>query len=193
MKTLTKILGTGLLLAGLNLNAAVLQIDKSHSEVAFSVKHMMISNVKGEFSEFDAKIDYDLKSREFKALEAVVIADSIDTGIEQRDDHLRSADFFDIEKYPDIVFTMTSYKPQGQEGIMTGELNIHGVTKTVKLYVVENGSIKDNKGNTKVGFTLEGKINRKDFGLTWNKVIEAGGFAIGDTVKITIELETVVK
>lgn len=169
-----------------------LVIDKSHSEVGFSIKHMMISNVKGKFHEFDADIEYDTKNKKFESLSATVEATSIDTGIEKRDNHLRSADFFEVSKFPNITFEMTSYSASGDEGVMTGDLTIHGVTKSVKLDVTVNGTIKDNSGNTRIGFTLEGKINRKDFGLTWNKIVEAGGFAVGDKVKITIELSTMV-
>lgn len=174
-------------------NAAMLEVDKAHSEVGFSIKHLMISNVKGKFLEYDGSIDYDIKKQTFKSLSAKINAKSIDTGIVKRDNHLRSADFFDAEKHPTLTFVMTDYAADGDEGTMEGDLTIRGVTKKVKLDVEINGVIKDFAGNTRVGFTIEGKINRKDFGLTWNKALEFGGVAVGDKVKMLIELETVAK
>ncbi|MEA3354849.1 MAG: YceI family protein [Campylobacterota bacterium] len=165
-------------------------IDSSHSEVGFSIKHMMISNVKGKFKEYDAEIEFDLKKKIFTELDATIVAKSIDTGITKRDNHLRSEDFFEVVKYPKITYKMTKYTPDGDEGVMEGILTIRDVTKKVKLDVSVNGIIKDNEGNTRAGFTLEGKINRKEFGLKWNKALELGGFAVGDKVKIVIELST---
>lgn len=192
MKRFKNLLVTILVIAGLSANADELVIDNSHSEVGFSIKHMMISNVKGEFESFDAEIDYDVQKMQFNELEATVEANSVNTGIEKRDNHLRSSDFFDAVKYPEITFAMTKYQADGDEGVMTGYLTIRGITKEVKLNVTVNGTIKDPSGNTLIGFTLEGKIKRKDFGLKWNKLLEAGGFAVGDKVKIVIELETMV-
>jgi polyisoprenoid-binding protein YceI len=192
MKKITSLLLSSITAFTLYTQADELIIDNSHSEVGFSIKHMMISNVKGKFNSYDAEIDYDLDKKVFNSLEATIDPKSIDTGIEKRDDHLRSSDFFDVEKYPQMTFTMKSYKADEDEGVMVGVLTLHGITKEVKLDVTVNGTIVDNTGNTKVGFTFEGKINRKDFGLTWNKLIETGGIAVGEKVKITIELETLV-
>lgn len=181
-------------LGAISLNAEKLEIDKSHSEVGFSIKHLMISNVKGEFSDYSADIEFDTKTKKFTKLVATIKPTSIDTGIEKRDNHLRSPDFFDVEKYPDMTFKMTSYKhDDDNEGYIYGDLTLHGVTKPVKLEVEFNGMVKDPWGGTRAGFTIEGKINRKDFGLSWNKALEAGGVLVGDTVKIHIELETHVK
>lgn len=193
MKTL-KIIILSLFLAVWGLNAEVLKIDKAHSDVGFSIKHLMISNVKGKFTNYSANMDFDLDKKIFTKLEATVDASSIDTGIVKRDNHLRSPDFFDVKKYPDIKFVMTSYeKEDNSEGYIYGELTIHGVTKKLKLEAEINGVIKGFKGETRVGFTLTGKINRKDFGLNWNRVLELGGVAVGDKVKILIELQTIVK
>jgi polyisoprenoid-binding protein YceI len=170
------------------LKAEEMVLDTSHSEVGFSIKHMMVSNVKGKFSTYDADIDFDLKSKKFKVFNATIDPKSIDTGIEKRDNHLRSADFFDVEKYKDITFKMTKHEGDNLYGILT----MHGISKEIKLEVEFNGSIKDFRGNTVAGFSMSGKINRKDFGLHWNKALELGGFAVGDKVKITIELETMV-
>lgn len=177
------------LFGSLTLSAANLAIDKSHSEVGFSIKHLMISNVKGKFTNYDADIEYDLKTKRLTKLDAYIITKSIDTGIVKRDKHLRSADFFEVDKFPKITFKMISYE---DDETLVGDLTIHGVTKRVKLDIENNGSIKDLKGNTRVGFTIEGKIKRKDFGLTWNKALEAGGVVVGDRVKLTIELELLV-
>ncbi len=166
-------------------------IDGSHTEVGFSVKHLMITNVKGEFTKFDAELDFDYKTKVFNKLEAKIETKSVDTGIEKRDNHLRSEDFFFAEKYPKITFEMKSYKVDGDEGVMIGNLTIRGVTKEVKLEVEDLGTIKDFNGNNRVGFTLKGKINRGDFDLKWNKALELGGFAVGEEVKITVEIEAV--
>ncbi len=177
----------------IGLNGAVLKVDKSHSEVGFSIKHLMITNVNGNFSDFDADIQYDTQSKKFEKFNASVMTSSIDTGIEKRDNHLRSADFFEVEKYPKMTFSMTSYTLDGDEGMLSGNLTIHGVTKNVTFEVENNGMIKDPWGNTRTAFTLEAKINRKDFGLTWNKALEAGGVVVGEKVKITVEIEAIIQ
>ena len=174
-------------------HATQMELDKAHSEVGFSVKHLMISNVKGKFTAYDGEVDFDIKNKTFNSLSAKIDASSVDTGIVKRDNHLRSADFFDADNYPDIKFVMKKYMANGDEGVMEGELTMRGVTKPIKLDVEINGTIKDFNGNTRVGFTFEGKINRKDFGLTWNKALEVGGVAVGDKVKLVIELQTIAK
>jgi len=194
-KTTTKIIISILFFfaTAINLNAAKLVIDKAHSQVAFSVKHLMISNVKGKFSDYKSDLEFNPKTKEFTKFVATIKAKSIDTGIEKRDNHLRSADFFYVTKYPDITFKMTSYKVDGNEGVLTGDLTIRGITKAVKLNVEFNGMVKDPWGHTRAGFSIRGKIDRKDFDLKWNKALEAGGVLVGDTVKLHIELETHVK
>ncbi len=168
-------------------------LDKGHSSVGFSVKHMMITNVTGNFKDFSGELDFDTKKKSFNSLSGTIKATTVDTGIEKRDEHLRSADFFEVEKFPDITFKMTSYKAKGDDGEMEGELTIKGVTKKVKLQTEIGGLIKDLQGDTRVGFTLSGKISRKDFGLTWNKALETGGVVVGDDVKLTIEAQAKVK
>lgn len=175
------------------LNGAVLKLDKSHSEVGFSVKHLMISNVKGKFLEYDASIDYDTATQKFQKFEAYALTETIDTNNEKRDEHLRSADFFEVEKFPKMSFVMTSYEIDGDEGKLIGELTIKDITKKVTFKVENNGLVKDPWGNTRIGFTMEGKIDRKEFGLTWNKALEAGGVLVGDQVKMVIEVEAFVK
>lgn len=170
-------------------NASEYLLDSSHTEVGFSVKHLMITNVKGEFKSYDAEIDFDAKKKNFNKFNATVDTASIDTGIEKRDNHLRSDDFFLSEKYPKMTFEMTSYKANGDEGEMEGNLTIRGITKAVTLEVEDLSTIKDFQGNTRVGFTLEGKINRMDYGLKWNKALELGGVAVSETVKIIIDVQ----
>lgn len=176
-----------------SLYAQELKIDKKHSEVGFSIKHLMITNVKGKFTKYDGELKFNPKTKKFEQFEAYVETDSIDTGIVKRDNHLRSKDFFDVRIYPKMIFMMDRYQADGNEGIMYGTLTIHGVTKKVKLNVEYNGTIVGMRGETRYAFTIEGKINRKDFGLKWNKALETGGVVVGDKVKILIELATVAK
>ena len=180
------------LLAGTTLSAAEFALDKSHSHVGFSIKHMMITTVKGEFTEFMGELDFDPKTMTVVKFEGTVFPQSINTGIEKRDDHLRSPDFFDVEKYDEISFVMTGYRKVSKgAGEMTGKLTIHGMTKEVVLNVEIGGVVKDPWGKTRLGMSLNGEINRKDFGLTWNKALEAGGVLVGDEVKMLVELETI--
>lgn len=167
-------------------------LDPVHSSVSFSVRHMVIASVKGSFSRFslDAAID-DTNlpaSRGTLRIEAA----SIDTREPQRDGHLRSADFLDADNYPELVFLAKRIEPRGGSDYrITGDLTIRGVTKEVTLNAEVNGPLKDPWGGTRVGVEAEGKINRKDFGLNWNAVLEAGGFVVGDEVKLTVDLELV--
>lgn len=174
---------SGLLMSVSVVNAAVYKVDPSHSNVGFKVKHMMISTVTGKFNNFSGM--YDLEKGVFKSLSGAIKAESIDTGIAKRDDHLRSADFFDTVKFGDITFAMTS----ATKTKMTGNLTIRGITKKVVLDIDMGGVVEDPWGNQRSGFVLNGKINRKDFGLNWNKAIEAGGVVVGDEVKMVIEIE----
>jgi len=164
-------------------------LDKSHSSVAFKVKHMMISNVAGSFKDFDAVIEFDDKTKQLTKLEGTVIVDSIDTDIEKRDAHLKSDDFFAAAKYPKMTFVMT--KVAGEK--ITGNLTIRGTTKTVTFDLDFGGVATDPWGNERMGFEISGKINRKDFGLLWNKALETGGVLVGDDVKITIAVEAIKK
>lgn len=173
----------GLILAMSGASAAVYKVDPSHTTVGFKIKHMMISTVTGKFNTFDGK--YDLDKGIFKSLKGTIKTASIDTGIQKRDDHLRNADFFDAPKYPEITFVMTG----ATKDKMTGNLTIRGVTKKVTLDIEMGGVIEDPWGNMRSGFILTGNINRKDFGLNWNKAIEAGGVVVADEVKLVIEVQ----
>ncbi len=192
MKFITKITSALILSFGLA-NASSYTIDNSHTNVGFSVKHMMITNVKGEFKTYDAKIDFDLATKNFKSFSANVDIASIDTGIEKRDAHLKSEDFFSSEKFPKMTFVMKSYEVDGDEGKMKGDLTIRGITKPVVLEVEDLSTIKDFDGNNRIGFTLKGKINRMDYDLKWNKVLETGGVAVAEEVKIIVDVEAVEK
>ncbi|MHC3994719.1 YceI family protein [Thiomicrolovo sp. ZZH C-3] len=189
MKLSTRILGaaTALSLSTSLLFGAVYDVDPTHSNVGFKIRHMMISNVSGRFAEFSGS--YDLEGNVLNSLTGTIKSTSIDTDNAKRDDHLRSADFFDVAKYPEITFNMTKFDGES----VTGELSIHGVTRTVTLEAEVSGTIKDPWGMTRSSIILEGSIKRSDFGLTYNQVLEAGGVALGDKVKITIELEGIAK
>lgn len=188
MKLFTSLfLGLGLIFSGALAKDYVL--DTSHSNVGFSVKHMMISTVKGSFDSYDAELAFDPDTKKFTTVNARIKAESINTANTKRDDHLRSPDFFEVEKYPTIDFAMSTYDPAS--GVMKGNLSIKGTTRPIELQTTINGVIKDMRGDERVGFTLEGTIDRKDFGLTWNKALEAGGLLVGDEVKLTIEIQMI--
>lgn len=160
-------------------------VDVSHSEVGFKVKHMMISTVKGAFEKFDASVETesdDFKNAKFNFSAKV---DSINTKNEDRDTHLKSEDFFNAEKYPELTFKSTSF--DGNK--LVGDLTIKDVTKEVTLNTDFNGVAVDPYGQTKAGFEITGKINRKDFGLTWNAVTEAGSIVVSDTIQFAIDLQ----
>ena len=156
-------------------------IDPTHTEVGFKVKHMMFTNVKGNF-------DNDLKEANLQ-FEAKV--NSIFTNNTDRDNHLKSADFFDAEQYPTLNFKSTKIEGDGNEYQITGDLTIKGITKPVTLNAEFSGLMTDPWGNTKVGINLDGKINRKDFGLTYNAALETGGVLVGEDVKLNAEIQLV--
>lgn len=163
-------------------------IDPTHSELEFKVRHLMISNVKGQFKDFSGVIEGEdfLNSQ----INASIQADSVFTNNNDRDNHLRSADFFDVENHKEITFKSNSLKKVDEDEYkLTGELSILNVTKEVVLDVEYGGRITDPYGNDKIAFSLKGKINRKDFGLNWNTALEAGGVMVSDEVRINAELQ----
>lgn len=175
-------------------NATVWQFDPAHSSAEFAVRHMMVSTVKGTFKTLSGSIVYDEASPENSRVEADIDAASIDTGVADRDTHLRSADFFDVVKFPKLTFRSTGIEADGIDlGKMHGELTIHGVTKPVVLAVSYLGEVKDPWGNRRRGYTAETGLNRKDFGMTWNMVLDAGGVLVGDKVKVTLNIEAIEK
>ena len=170
--------------------AAEYVIDSAHSAAQFSVKHMMVSNVRGAFSKVTGTANIDEKDITKSTVEAVIDATTVNTNEPKRDEHLRSADFFDTAKYPTITFKSTKVEQAGQNLKVTGNLTLHGVTKPVVLDVEGfTTEAKDPWGNTKRGGSATTKINRKDFGLGWNSVLETGGVAVGEEVAITLDLE----
>ena len=174
-------------------STSIWNIDPVHSVVEFKVKHMMISNVKGSFSKVTGTLKFDEAKPENSSVEATIDVASLETRDAQRDAHLKSADFFDAEKYPTITFKSTAVKPTGAgRGTVEGELTIHGVTRRVSLDVEgpsEPG--KDPWGNTRVAASATTKISRKDYGLTWNAALETGGVLVGDEVTITLDVQFV--
>ncbi|MGB6742020.1 MAG: YceI family protein [Terracidiphilus sp.] len=167
------------------------KIDPAHSTAEFKVKHMMISNVKGSFTGLSGVLTEHATDASLSTIEASFSVDSLSTGDAQRDGHLKSADFFDAEKFPTLSFKSTTVTRKGEdEYAVTGDLTIHGVSKPV-TFAVEGPSApgKDPWGNTKIGLSATAKINRKDFGLSWNSALETGGVLVGEDVAITLEVQ----
>ena len=168
-------------------------IDKSHSEIEFKVRHLMISNVKGSFKEFDASIYTYGKDFLDAEINLWIDASSIYTGDEKRDEHLKSADFFDVINHKQITFTSDTIGTPDKDGNheLWGELSMRGITKNIKLDVQFGGIINDPWGNERAGFIISGKLNRSDWELTWNTVLETGGFMVSDEVVISCEVELI--
>jgi len=171
--------------------AADWNLDASHSSVGFEVKHMAISKVKGGFGEFSGTATGEPGQPGTFSIETVIQVASVNTGNEKRDEHLRSDDFFDVENYATITFKSTGVKMDGDEGVLTGDFTLHGVTRTVVLELEYAGMVDDPWGNTRMGFSAEGEIDRREFGLTWSKALETGGLVVGNDVKIELEIELV--
>jgi polyisoprenoid-binding protein YceI len=169
------------------------ELDPAHSSAQFTVRHMMITNVRGAFSNVKGTMVYDSANPSASTVEAIIDATTINTLDAQRDGHLKSADFLDVEHHPTITFKSTSVTPAGDgELSVTGDLTIHGVTKSVVLKVEgPSGEGKDPWGNTRIGASGATKIKRSDFGLTWNAALETGGFLVGDDVKIDLEVQAI--
>ncbi|TAF68305.1 MAG: polyisoprenoid-binding protein [Cytophagales bacterium] len=169
---------------------AIWKIDPSHSEVQFKVKHLVISTVTGDFKQFDATLES--ASEDFSDAKVSFTADinSISTGNDQRDGHLKSDDFFNAEKFPQLSFTSTGFKKvHGENYQLEGNLTIRDITKPVSLDVVYGGSTKDGYGNHKAGFELAGKINRQDFNLKWSAVTEVGSIVVSDEVRLVMNVQ----
>lgn len=163
-------------------------IDAAHTDVQFKVKHLVITTVTGSFKEFDGEVVSDNEDFDGAKVNFNIQTNSVETHNADRDTHLRSDDFFAVEKYPQITFSGTLTK-NGGDYKLTGDLTIREVTKKVMLAVDYNGTVKDPWGNTKAGFEITGKLNRKDFGLVWNTITEAGGMLVGEEVKIVINAQ----
>ena len=179
----------------INMSQTTWVLDPAHSEINFKVKHLMITNVSGSFSKYDVAAvtegdDFSTAKISFNAETA-----SVTTHNEQRDGHLKGAEFFDVEKYPVMTFTGTKYVPVDKNGNyeLLGDLTIKSITKPVTLSVEFGGVAKDPWGNAKAGFSINGKFNRKDWGLNWNAALEAGGVLVSDEVRINSEIQLVKK
>jgi polyisoprenoid-binding protein YceI len=171
--------------------AATWQIDPAHSNVSFSVRHMMVSNVRGEFTKVSGTVDGDEKTPTQAVINATIDATSINTREAKRDDHLKSADFLDVAKYPTLTFKSKRIEPSGTGQFkVTGDLTLHGVTREVVLDVSDvTPPIKDPMGKTRAGAHATTKIDRKDFGINWSKTMDGGGLLVGDDVDISIDVE----
>lgn len=168
------------------------KIDPTHSEIEFKVKHLVISTVTGKFTEFNATLETEDGTFEGADVKFNAEIASILTGVEDRDNHLKSADFFDAENFPKLTFDSTSFEKTGESTYkLTGHLTIKDVTKEVTLNVEHGGTVEDPYGQTKAGFEISGEISRKEFGLTWSAVTEAGSVVVGDTVKLIMNVQVV--
>lgn len=168
------------------------KIDPAHSEILFKVKHLMITTVTGHFKQFDLSAETETDDfKTAKKIEFTADINSINTNNEQRDTHLKSADFFHAEEHSQLRFVGSKYEAKGDEAKLQGDLTIRGVTKPITLNVEFAGIVVDPYGQTKAGFTVDGKISRKEFGLTWNAVTEAGSVVVSDEIKIHAEVQVV--
>ena len=164
-------------------------VDKAHSSISFTVRHMVVSKVRGNFNDFDVTIKADPDDITKSSVTAVIKAASIDTDNEKRDAHLRSADFFDVEKFPEITFKSVRVKKKDDKYELWGTLTMHGVTKNIIVPFEVLGQMTDRGGNTVVGVEAQLELDRKDYGLTWNRTLDKGGLLVGTEVKIEILLE----
>jgi polyisoprenoid-binding protein YceI len=166
-------------------------VDLDHSTVEFSVAHMVVSKTTGRFMDYSGFIEMDPEAMIVKTIEAVIKTASVNTNHQKRDTHLRSADFFHVEKYPTMTYKLKSYRKTGDGYAAVGDLTLLGVTKEVTLAGKFNGVVKDPWGNIRAGFTAEGKLNRKDFGMNWSKALDSGGLVVGDEVYIKLDIECI--
>lgn len=176
---------------GVQAETARWDIDPDHSLIEFRVAHMVISKTSGRFTDYRGFVDMDADAKIFKAIEATIKAESIDTNHEKRDGHLRNADFLDTKQFPTITYTMKSAQKDGETYRVIGNLTLHGVTKEVPLTGTFNGITKDPWGNTRAGFTADGTLKRKDFGMVWNKALDTGGLVVGEDVQIHLDIECI--
>lgn len=165
--------------------AGTYNVDASHTNAGFTVKHMMITNVTGKFNDISGAFEFDEKTNTLKSINGEIVAASIDTANEKRDEHLKSEELFGVEKFPKITFKSTKI----EKNKVYGDLTMKGVTKAVALDLETSGVITDPWGKQRTGFSLNGKIKRTDFGISWNKALETGGVAVSDEVKLNIDIE----
>jgi polyisoprenoid-binding protein YceI len=166
-------------------------VDPDHSTIEFRVSHMVVSKTTGRFMDYAGFIEMDAEAGTVKGIEATIKTGSVNTHHEKRDAHLRNADFFDVEHYPTMTFRLKSQKKTADGYTAVGDLTLRGVTKEITLVGHFNGTTKDPWGNTRAGFNAEGKLNRKDFGMVWNKSLDSGGLVVGDEVQIRLDIECI--
>lgn len=166
-------------------------VDLDHSTVEFRVAHMVISKTTGRFTDYTGFIEMDPDTMKVRHLEAVIQTASVNTGQAKRDAHLREADFFNVEKHPTMTYKLKTYRKEGEDYVAIGDLTLLGVTREVTLVGRFNGLTKDPWGNTRAGFTAEGKLNRKEFGMNWNKVLDNGGLVVGEEIYIRLDIECI--
>jgi polyisoprenoid-binding protein YceI len=167
------------------------EIDNSHSNLEFSIRHLVIAKVRGRFTQLSGTVELDPDDITRSKVTAQIVAASLSTAEDKRDAHLRSADFFDVENHPLITFTSEKVALAGDDLRVTGPLTIRGVTKDVTLVVEQLGTTRDPWGNQRVAFAARATLDRKDFGLSWNQVLEAGGFLVGDKVELSLDIQAV--
>lgn len=173
----------------LPLHAATYTVDQSHSETTFQIRHL-VTKVRGQFDQFGGKIVFDPADLANASAEFTIDAASINTFHEERDEHLRSPDFFDVEKHPEITFKSKSFEKTGKDTYdVTGDFTMHGVTKEITLPVTYLGELEDPWGNVKAGFETETTLERKEYGINWNAALDQGGFILGEKVRVMINLE----
>ena len=168
-------------------------IDVAHTRLGFSARHAMVTTVRGAFKEFEGTAHVDTANPANSKVELTIKADSIDTGVADRDAHLRSADFFEIESHPEITFSSTNVERDGDDWTITGDLTITGTTKPITIEFESTGSARDPFGNLRIGFEGSTTLSRKDWGLTWNAALETGGFLVSDKIKLEFDISAIQK
>ncbi len=181
------------LVSGFGLGMNEYEVDIAHSSISFKISHMVVSKVRGHFNDFSVNIKEDPNDITKSSVAVAIKTASIDTRNEKRDNHLRSADFFDAEKYPEITFQSKRIEKKGDAYAAVGTLDMHGVSKEITISFEITGKLKDPWGNTRAGIEASAKLDRKDYGLNWNKTLDKGGLMVGNEVKIEILLEMVSK
>lgn len=166
-------------------------LDPEHSTIEFRVTHMVVSKTTGRFTDYAGFVDMDAEAGTIMAIETTIKAGSINTNHEKRDAHIRNTDFLDVEHYPTMTFKMKNYTKTAESFTAVGDFTLRGGTKEVTLVGRYNGATKDPWGNVRAGFSAEGKLNRKDFGLVWNKTLDSGGLVVGDEVQIRLDIECI--
>ena len=166
-------------------------LDPEHSTIEFRVVHMVVSKTTGRFTDYVGFVEMDAEAGTVTAMGATIVAGSVNTNHGKRDTHLRNADFLDVEQYPTMTYKLKSYKKTAEGFTAVGDFTLRGVTKEVTLVGRYNGATKDPWGNIRAGFSAEGKLNRKDFGLVWNKTLDSGGLVVGDEVQIQLDIECI--